>query len=63
MRNHNSLWRNFALVFVSCLIILAAAVALDYFLCSRSDTSDCSDNSITFNFNFGNIKGILELDF
>lgn len=64
MRNHKYHLRNFTLVFVISLAILGAAVALDYFLYSRSAPSDSSaDNSITFNFNFGSIKGILELDF
>ena len=64
MRNHNSLLRNFAIIFVIGLVILVAAVALHYFINSRSATSESSgDNSITFNFSFGSIKGILELDF
>ena len=64
MHHHKYHLRNFALVFVISLVILVAAVALDHFLCSRSAPSDSSgDNSITFNFNFGSIKGILELDF
>ena len=62
--NHNNHLRKFAFVFVIGLVILVAAVALRYFINSRSATPDSSgDNSITFNFNFGNINGILELDF
>ena len=36
MRNHNSHLRNFAFVFVIGLVILVAAVALHYFINSRS---------------------------
>ena len=62
--NHNSHLQKSTIVFVIGLVIFVAAVALHYFINSRSATPDSSgDNSITFNFNFGNIKGILELDF
>lgn len=62
--NNNSHLRKSTIVFVIGLVILVAAVALNYFINSRSATPDSSgDNSITFNFTFGNIKGILELDF
>ena len=60
---HNSRKRNFALVIIASLILMAA-LALFSCINSSSATSDSSDsNYITFNFNVGNIKGILKLDF
>ena len=60
----NSRARKLALVTLIGSLILLAAIALDYCLNSSSASLDSSDNnSITFNFNIGTIKGIIKLDF